>query len=99
MDDEFDPSLAPLPEGVLPDVQKLLRDLIDTDMDQAVDYLKRDPIAVLALSILLRALSFDISVKKDCMLDNAMSKFFVVSVMFSLMLVLMYFSCSQIIWE
>ncbi|MCE7736631.1 MAG: hypothetical protein GPJ54_17240 [Candidatus Heimdallarchaeota archaeon] len=54
MDDEFDPSLAPLPEGVLPDVQKLLRDLIATDMDQAVDYLKRDPIAVVALSKILK---------------------------------------------
>lgn len=65
MDEEFDPSLAPLPEGVLPDVQKLLHDLIETDMDQAVDYLKRDPIAVVALSKILKEIKKEKTEKSE----------------------------------
>jgi hypothetical protein len=65
MDEEFDPSLAPLPEGVLPDVQKLLRDLINTDLEKAVDYLKTDPIAVVALSKILKEIQNEKTEKSD----------------------------------
>ncbi|MHA2099782.1 MAG: hypothetical protein ACW99A_13985 [Candidatus Kariarchaeaceae archaeon] len=59
MDEEFDPSLAPLPEGVLPDVHKLLKDLIETNPDEAFKYLKTDPVAVVALSKVLNEIRED----------------------------------------
>lgn len=56
MTEEFDPSSVPLPEGVLPDVQQLLGKLIEKDIDEAIEYLQKDPIAVVALSKILKAI-------------------------------------------
>ncbi|OLS21403.1 MAG: hypothetical protein HeimC2_33690 [Candidatus Heimdallarchaeota archaeon LC_2] len=54
MTEEFDPSSVPLPEGVLPDVQQLLGKIINKDREEAIEYLQKDPIAVVALSKILK---------------------------------------------
>lgn len=50
----FDTSLADVPEGVLPDVIKLLKELISEDTDKAFEYIESDPLAAVAVTTILR---------------------------------------------
>ena len=50
----FDTSLADVPEGVLPDVIKLLKELISEDTGKAFEYIESDPLAAVAITSILR---------------------------------------------